>query len=286
MSGTLNNPATIAPLLPKRRNSARQGLVLQRGLFTATAAWACILLAIAPILVTLLAAFTKNWNLGPFGGGVTLEWVVGSLDEFLPGLSISTQVATITVIANLVIGVPLAWTLARTTLPGLGFVRWLTNLPLVVPGIAVGLALVAFYPHLQRSGLLLIAGHILATMPFMVAAVAPALADRELIELERTASTLGARYVRRTWTITIPHIRTALISGALMVLTISFGEFNLSYFIVNPAQPTLPVSLFGAFIYGQTSNGAALTLWYCLTVIPLAVGLQILGAFSVKRSGK
>lgn len=282
MTSTPNN-AALVPLAAKR---GRQGLVLRRGPITATAAWICIVLAIAPILVTLLAAFTKNWNKGPFGEGVTLDWVVGSLDEFLPGLSISTQVAVITVLANLVIGVPLAWTLARTKVPGLGLIRWLTNLPLVVPGIAVGLALVAFYPQLQRSGLLLIAGHILATMPFMVAAVAPALGDSELIELERTASTLGARFARRSMTVTLPHIRTALISGALMVLTISFGEFNLSYFIVNPAQPTLPVSLFGAFIYGQTSNGAALTLWYCLTVIPVAIGLQVLGAFSVKRSGK
>ncbi|GIG18154.1 ABC transporter permease [Catellatospora methionotrophica] len=274
-------PASPGPAEPA---AARRRPRRERPWLTAGAAWLAVGLAVAPILVTLLAALTDNWNDGPLGGGVTLRWVGESFAEFTIGLSTSVEVALYTLAIDLVIGLPLAWAFARTRLPGLGVLRWLTGLPLAVPGIAVGLALVATYPQLQSSGMLLIAGHVVVTLPFLTAAVAPVLADRDLVDLEHTAATLGARFGRRSLTVTLPHIRTSLLSAALMIFTLSFGEFNLTYFIVNPAEPTLPVSLFGAFIYGQTSNAAALTLWYCVAVVPIAVALQLLGKLAVKRS--
>lgn len=256
----------------------------ERAWVTAGAAWLAVVLAAGPIAVTLLAALTDNWNAGPLGGGVTTRWVTGALPEFRLGLVTSLTVAAYALVIDLLIGLPLAWLFARTRLPGRGLLRWLTSLPLAVPGIAVGLALVATYPQLQRSGWLLIAGHVVVTLPFLIAAVAPVLADPELVQLERTAATLGARPARRFVSITLPQVRTGLLSAALMIVTLSMGEFNLTYFIINPAQQTLPVSLFGAFIYGQTSNAAALTLWYCVAVVPIAVALQLLGRLAVRRS--
>lgn len=277
MTLTATQPRDGGQLAARRRSWERHWI-------TATAAWVAVVLAVGPIAVTLLAAFTANWNAGPLGEGLTLRWVSDSLPEFMTGLITSVRVAVATLAIDLLVGLPLAWVFARTSLPGLGLLRWLTGLPLAVPGIAVGLALVAMYPYLQASGALLIAGHVVVTLPFLIAAVTPVLADRELVALEQTAATLGARFVRRLSTVTLPHIRTSLLSAALMILTLSFGEFNLTYFIVNPAEPTLPVALFGAFIYGQTSNAAALTLWYCAAVMPIAVALQLLGKIAVKRS--
>jgi putative spermidine/putrescine transport system permease protein len=274
---------TLTATRPKRTAAVRRPR-RERHWLTATAAWLAVVLAVGPVLVTLLAAFTDNWNAGPLGEGVTTRWMSESIPDFLTGLGTSVRVALITLVIDLAVGLPLAWTFARTRIPGLGVLRWVTGLPLAVPGIAVGLALVAMYPELQTSGVLLIAGHVVVTLPFLTAAVAPVLADATLVDLESTAATLGARFVRRFGTVTLPHIRTSLLSAALMIFTLSFGEFNLTYFIVNPAEPTLPVALFGAFIYGQTSNAAALTLWYCLIVVPVAVALELLGKIAVKRS--
>jgi putative spermidine/putrescine transport system permease protein len=276
VTAVLEPARTSAPAPRKARR--------ERHWITASAAWLAVVLAIGPVVVTLLAAFTANWNAGPLGEGVTTRWMSESMPEFLTGLATSVRVALIALVVDLAVGLPLAWTFARTKLPGLSVLRWLTGLPLAVPGIAVGLALVAMYPQLQASGVLLIAGHVVVTLPFLIAAVAPVLADDTLVDLESTAATLGARFARRFATVTLPHIRTSLLSAALMIFTLSFGEFNLTYFIVNPAEPTLPVALFGAFIYGQTSNAAALTLWYCAVVVPIAVALQLLGKIAVKRS--
>jgi putative spermidine/putrescine transport system permease protein len=262
---------------PARTTRARRRWI------TASAARFCLVLSVLPIVVTALVAVTANWNSGPLHGGVTTRWLSDALTGFLPALSVSAQVAVLTLLIGLPLGLPLAFLFARGGLPGVPVIRWMASLPLAVPGIAVGLALGAMYPQLQRSGWLLILGHVVVTMPFLVASLTPVLGDPDLRQLEQTAATLGAGARRRLWTVTLPHVRPALIAAALMVLTVSFGEFNLTYFIVNPAQQTLPVVLFSAFIYGQTSAGAALALWYCLAVIPLAVGLHLFGTLAVRR---
>ncbi|GAB2650123.1 ABC transporter permease subunit [Prescottella soli] len=250
---------------------------------TSSAARFCIVLSVLPIVVTALVAVTANWNNGPLSGGVTTKWMGEALTTFVPALSASAQVAALTLLIGFPLGLPLAFLFARGGMPGTSVIRWMASLPLAVPGIAVGLALGAMYPQLQRSGWLLILGHVVVTMPFLVASLTPVLRDPDLRQLEQAAATLGAGAVRRLWTVTLPHVRPALLAGAMMVLALSFGEFNLTYFIVNPAQQTLPVVLFGAFIYGQTSAGAALALWYCIAVIPLAVGLHLFGTLAVRR---
>ncbi|WP_157171866.1 ABC transporter permease [Nocardia higoensis] len=272
-----------ALVVPDRTTASLAPARVRRRWVTASAAWFCLVLSVLPIVITAVVAVTRYWNNGPFSGGLTTQWMGDALTSFLPALSASAQVAAFTLLIGLPLGLPLAFLFARGGLPGAAVIRWMTSLPLAVPGIAVGLALGAMYPQLQRSGWLLILGHVVVTMPFLVAALAPVLRDPELRQLEQTAATLGAGAIRRLATVTVPHVRPALIAAALMVLALSFGEFNLTYFIVNPAQQTLPVVLFGAFIYGQTSAGAALALWYCIAVIPLAVGLHLFGTITVRR---
>jgi putative spermidine/putrescine transport system permease protein len=278
------NPPVVEPLVRSSARAGRRwGSHVGRGWVGAVATWLCILLAIAPIVVTAVAAVTVNWNRGPMSGGVTTRWITGGWEEFQPRLVVSLQVAFVALAVDLVLGLPLAWLLARLRLPGMSVVRWFTGLPLTIPGIALGLALIAAHPELQRSGALLVAGHVLVTTPFLLAAVVPVLAQSDLVGLEQVSATLGAGFVRRTLTVTLPQIRTALLNAALMILTLSFGEFNVSYFVVSPAHQTLPVALYSDFIYGGISTAAAQTLLYCAAVVPVAVVIQVLGHAAVKR---
>lgn len=249
-----------------------------------TATWICVVLSLIPIVLTGIAALTVDWNAGPFAGGVTLDWVVDGFPQFLPRLLVSAQIAALTLLINIVLGIPLAWMFARGYVPGLTIIQWFTRLPLSIPGMALGLALVAGHPQLQSSGALVVAGHVLLTMPFVLAALTPVLAEREHQDLEHVAATLGASFARRFITVTLPHLRTAVISASLMVIALSFGEFNITYFVLSPATPTLPVGLFSDFIYGRVSAAAAQTLLYCLAVIPIAVVVQMLGNAAMKRA--
>ena len=249
--------------------------------------WACLIVSVAPLVVIATAAVTKRWNQGgPFAGGITLEWLAAAFPSYLPRLGTSLQVMVITLVLTVVFGLPIAWLLARRRVPGAGAVQWFTTLPLSLPGIAMGLALIGSYPQLQSTGYLVIAGHAMLTTPLMVAALTPLLADPAQRDLEQVARTLGASMLRRFLTVTLPFLRTGLLSGALMVSAISLGEFNISYFVISPAQPTLPVGLFSSFIYGSISEAAAQTVLFCLAVIPVSIVLQIVGKLALKRSTK
>ena len=251
------------------------------------ALWACLVLSVLPIVVTAIAALTKSWNTGgAFSGGLTMQYIVAAVPTYLPLLRMSLTIMSITLVLTILFGLPLAWLFARQRIPGGKLIGWFVSLPLSIPGIALGLALIATYSGLQSFGVLVIAGHVLLTTPFMIAALVPVLADEEQRDVEMVAMTLGASPARRFLTITLPHLRTAILSGALMVSAISLGEFNITYFVVSPASPTLPVGLFSAFIYGTVSDAASQTILYILAVLPIAILIQWIGKLLVKGSGR
>lgn len=285
MTATVSE-ASAASRIPRGPSVRSSRLRWNRSWARAATMWACIVICVAPLAVIAIAAVTKSWNRGgPFAGGVTLEWIAQAMPTYLPRLSVSLQIMVITLVLTIVFGIPIAWLLARQKIPGAGALQWFTSLPLSLPGIAMGLALIGSYPQLQSTGLLVIAGHAMLTTPFMVAALVPVLADPAQRDLEQVARTLGASAVRRFMTVTLPFLRTGLLSGALMVSAISLGEFNISYFVISPAQTTLPVGLFSSFIYGTTSEAAAQTVLFCLAVLPVSIVLQVLGKLLLKRSG-
>jgi putative spermidine/putrescine transport system permease protein len=211
---------------------------------------------------------------------------MAALPTYLPQLGTSLRIMSITLVLTIVFGLPLAWLFARQKVPGGRLIEWFASLPLSVPGIAIGLALIATYPGLQSFGVMVVAGHVLITMPFMIAALIPVLVDEEQRDLEMVAMTLGASPTRRFMTLTLPHLRTALLSGALMVSAISLGEFNITYFVISPANPTLPVGLFSAFIYGSVSDAASQTILFILAVLPISILIQWIGKLLVKGSGE
>lgn len=257
---------------------------VRRPALMAIMAWVCIVMSLFPVVITVVAATTATWNAGgPYAGGFTLQWLGAALPDFLPALNNSIQVAVSTLVLDLVLGIPLSYLLARRRWPWLAVINWMASLPLSVPGMALGLSLVAVYPMLAGSTVLVVIGHVLLTLPFLIAALVPVLRDESLLELENVSRTLTPSWLRTFATVTLPHVRTALLGGALMILTLSLGEFNITYFVLSPATPTMPVAMFSEFIYGNTSSSASQAVLYCLAVIPAAVLLQFFGSKMVKR---
>jgi putative spermidine/putrescine transport system permease protein len=84
-----------------------------------------------------------------------------------------------------------------------------------VPGLATALALI-------------LVGHAIFTLPFMVRGAAAALARPELVGLEEAARTLGARFLRRFSGVLLPAVIADFGAASLMVFTLSVGEFNLT----------------------------------------------------------
>ena len=213
-------------------------------------------------------------------------------DVTLDALRVSLVVSLVAAIVVLVLGTPLAWALGRTDLPGRRIVRALVVLPMVLPPVVGGAALLF---ALGRRGLVgqwldrwfgltlpfTLAGAIVAAtfvaLPFYVIAVDGALrtARRELDDLEGVASTLGAPPLTVLRRITLPRLLPAMGAGLALAWARALGEFGATITFAGnlPGRTqTLPLATFLAL---QSEPERALALSLVMLVVALAVLLPL-----------
>lgn len=109
----------------------------------------------------------------------------------------------------------------------------------------------------------------------MVRSVLAVLASIDLKTLEESAASLGAGFWQRFVDIVIPNCRTGIIAGSLMVITVSIGEFNMTWLLHTPLTNTLPVGLADAYASMRIEIGSAYTLVFFMLIVPLLIGLQL-----------
>ncbi|MCW2545271.1 MAG: molybdate transporter permease [Frankiales bacterium] len=154
-------------------------------------------------------------------------------------LWLSLRCATAATVLSVLLGVPLAWLLARTSLPGRRLLRALVVVPLVLPPVVGGVALLLAFGHEGVVGPLLVEagaipaftpwGVVLAeafvAMPFLVLTVEGALAGLPRAP-EEVATTLGAGPVRVFLRVTLPAIAPSVAAGAVLSAARALGEFG------------------------------------------------------------
>lgn len=238
---------------------------------------------VVPIPLVVVVAVSESWREGPVAG-VTTRWLTEAWAQVAGNLGISARVAVVVLVLDLLIGFPAAWLIARHRFPGRRLLQAVGTVPIAVPGIAIGLGLILAYPVLRPSGALMVAGHVLYTLPFLLGALTPALADPAIRVQESVAATLGAGTVRRLLAVTLPGVRGALLAATLMVLTLSFGEFNVTFFLFTPTQQPLPVILYNGYLTGRLESAAAATVLFLAFVVPAALALERLGGAKVGQA--
>jgi molybdate transport system permease protein len=165
---------------------------------------------------------------------------------------------------SLIFGVPLAWALARVRLPGMGVVRAVVTIPLVLPPVIGGVAL---FNALGRNGVLgdpihavlgrdlpfsfpaIVLAQTFVAMPFLVITVEGAfrIADRGV---EEAAATLGASRSRTFLRVTLPLVLPAIVLGSVLCWARALGEFGATLLVggnvrgVTQTLPTLVLSVF------------------------------------------
>lgn len=197
-----------------------------------------------------------------------------------------SMVASLTATAiSLVLGVPLAWLLAKTAFPGRAVVRGIVTLPLVLPPVVGGAALlfalgrngVIGEPLGELTGLLLpfsMWGVVVATtfvaMPFMVITVEGALRNLDS-RYEGAAATLGASRWTVLRRVTLPMIGPSLVSGLVLTWARAFGEFGATVTFAGNLQgrtQTLPLAVFVAL---ESERDIAITISLVMVAISLVV---------------
>jgi molybdate transport system permease protein len=203
----------------------------------------------------------------------------------LQALQLSMITATVSTIIVVLIGVPLAWVLARPGLRGASLLRALITIPLVLPPVVGGVAL---FTVLGRSGLLgrplyqltgfafpftpyaVILAQIFVALPFLVLSVEGALraADRRY---EEAASTLGARPAIVFRRITLPLIAPGIAAGAVLAWARALGEFGATITFAGNFPGTTRTMPLEVYLALETDPGSALLLSVLLLGVSVAV---------------
>lgn len=243
---------------------------------------------IVPALMSILAGVTVNYFRG-LSSGLTLRWVEEVLRLYADTIWLTLLIALATLASTLVIGLPAAWYLVRNRSWSSRLLEEIITLPIAIPGIAIALALIIVYggfSDLRRSWLFILIGHTLFTLPFMVRAIAANLEAIDARTLEDGAASLGAGPWRRFFDVIIPNARHGILAGSLMVVTLSIGEFNLTWMLHTPLTKTLPVGLADSYASMRLEIASAYTLVFFVMIIPLLVAIQWLGALAGPQPGK
>ncbi|MFE9824007.1 ABC transporter permease [Streptomyces sp. NPDC005791] len=253
----------------------------------------------APLVLALPALLAVVFLVLPLAGVLArTSW--GELGAHLtsPGttqaLKLSLLVSAWALGLSLVLGVPLAWLLARVDFPGKALVRSLVLLPMVLPPTVGGVALLLAFgrrgllgPWLETtfgvtlpfhtSGAVLAAAFV--AMPFLVISLEGALGGLHP-RYEETAASLGASPVRVFFTVTLPMVAPGLAAGAALTWARALGEFGATITFAGNLPGTTQTLPLQVYLLLQDSPEAATSVSLLLLAIAMAVLVALRGRWT------
>ena len=227
------------------------------------------------------------------GVGLRVPW--GQIPTLLGGESaqialwLSLRTALISTLVSLVLGVPLALALARQW-PGVGLARIVVVLPMTMPPVVAGIALLATFgrrgwlgPSLQEAGISIafsttavVLAQVFVSMPFLVVTLEAALRSRDR-QAERMARTLGAGSLTVLMRITLPLVAPALARGTALALGRALGEFGATLTFAGSLEGTTRTMPLAIYLERESDADTAMALAVVLVVTSaLVVGLTAL----------
>ena len=237
-----------------------------------------------PIIVLIVFSFNKARQTAVWQG-FTLDWyrTLAGDERVLGAVKNSLQVAGITTVVSTVIGTLAALAIGRHRFRGKTATQALVYLPIVIPEIVLGAALVTFFGVTQcRLGLwTVVMAHIAFSISYVIVVVRARLAgfDRAL---EEAAMDLGANALQTFFRVTLPLIAPGVISGGLFAFAASFDEVVVTLFLAGPEQTTLPRQMFAGIKENISPTIAAAATVLILFSIVLLLTLEWLRGRSEK----
>jgi putative spermidine/putrescine transport system permease protein len=236
-----------------------------------------LIFLVVPLLITTLMAFDARDYLGPLPPpALSLHWFIRcfSQDTFVIGLRTSLILAVLAATISSAAGAAAAVALDRASFPGRSAVMALFLSPLVVPPVVIGFALLL---ALSQVGIIdgmvrLLCGHIIITIPYSIRATLASLVGRDPA-LTEAALVLGATERQAFWSVTLPLIRTGIITGAIFAFAVSLDDVAVSTFLTDPTTYTLPVALVSAMraSFDLTIAAAAVMLMAVTAILILVL---------------
>jgi len=251
-----------------------------------------MLASFIPYVGVGLASVGKGWSLTPLPLQYTLQYYERVIVETPKYILNSFVYSGLAVLGCIVVGVPIAWILARTRAPGRDTLDGLVTLILALPGTAIGIAYIRAF-HFELPWLDLKLTSLWIVLPLVLCirrlpyTVRGAYASLLLVHrsMEEAAASVGATGPRSFRDVTLPLIWRGVLVGSLFSFMTSLQEASAVLFLSLGGWETIPVGIFAFYIAGSANEAAALGVILivvaalCVLVINRVAGARMGGMF-------
>lgn len=276
---------TPVPVLPRRRPRRAVGpLDYSRRLWLRLTFLVALIFLYAPIVTLIVFSFNDSrrnivWR------GFTLKYYEKALgnESLIEAFANSLTIALLSTAASVVLGAMVAVLLWRFRFPGKAPLEGAMALPIVIPEICMGVAMLAFFARVGwpsdliwpfNLGSIIIA-HISFSFPFVAMVVRARLANFNR-ELEEAAKDLGASEWETFRDVLIPFMRPGLVAGGLLAFTLSLDDFVITFFTSGPDTVTFPVKVYSMVRFSVTPEvNAASTVLIVITLFLTALAMWL-----------
>lgn len=236
-----------------------------------------LMLLLGPFVVVFVAAFGAERSLRFPPSDFSLQWFGHVVRQrmFIDAFVVSIEVAVVSTVAALVLGIPLAYASARYQFRGKAVVEMIATTPVIVPQLVVGLALLRYFVLTAGLPVLpsLMVGHTVLLVPYAVRVVLASLANLP-VEVEQAAVSLGASRIGAFFRVVLPNIRSGVLAASILSFITSFNDVPISLFLTGPGIATLPIQMLLYMEYYYDPSIAALSTLLILFTVLLVQGTE------------
>lgn len=245
---------------------------------------AAFLMLYVPLVSLVIYSF-----LAPIAGpgsplGFSLQWYERVLanTQVLDSLRNSLWIGLWSTLGATLLGTTGALAIERTRFPGRGILDAITHVPLIMPEIVLGLAMLIWFVMLRITlgAFSVILAHITFSVSYVIITVRARLHGFDE-SLEEAARDLGASPWQTFWRVTFPLIFPGVLSGALMAFTLSFDDFLITFFTAGVGSDTLPLKIYAMIKFGVSPEINALS-----TLLLVVTFVLVLVFFRPKSSAR
>jgi spermidine/putrescine transport system permease protein len=240
-----------------------------------------------PVAVVVLLSFNSS-QFGSFPmEGLSFRWFVRlwENDAIVRAFRVSIVLGALTSAISTIIGILASLALVRYRFPGKNAVTTLLIAPLLIPEVVLAVALLLFlrWLELPKSFALLLLGHVIFTLPFVVLVVQARLVAIKP-EYEEAALSLGANPVQTFFAVTLPLLMPAVLAGMLFAFTMSFDDITGTMFWKPGGVETVPTQIFAMLRHSISPEINALgTVMIVFTVVLPVVGMAVARKLAANR---
>lgn len=246
-----------------------------------------IFIALYIPIVTLIAFSFNTDKRGIVWRGFTFDNYVKAWKNqaLFDAMVNSLTIAVISTVISGIIGTMVALLLWRYRFPAKGAYESMMELPIVIPEICMGVALLLFFTNVGMTALVvnspwplnlmnIIIAHVAFSFPFVAIVVRSRLVGFNK-QLEEASKDLGASEWQTFVNVLVPYMMPGLVAGSLLAFTLSLDDFVITFFTSGPETVTFPVKVYSLVRRGVSPEiNAASTVLIVITVIATVIGMK------------